>query len=116
MKIRSIIGFLVVLISHPSLASQMTFDKLETEYGLSLVHDIHRDTNGFLWIANDGVGLMKHDSYNTTRYLHDSNDSNSISNDGIRAIEEDSAKNLWIATRHGLNRYLPFQESFKRYS
>ena len=45
------------------LHGQMKFEPLQTEVGLTLVNDICRDEEGYLWIANDGVGLVKHNSY-----------------------------------------------------
>jgi signal transduction histidine kinase/ligand-binding sensor domain-containing protein len=82
---------------------------------MSLVNDIYRDNDGFLWIGNGGIGLFKHNSYNTLRYLYNPSDSNSISSDGINDIEQDSLGHLWVGTHHGLNRYLPHSDSFQRY-
>jgi signal transduction histidine kinase/ligand-binding sensor domain-containing protein/ActR/RegA family two-component response regulator len=75
------------------------------DFGLNLVKGVVRDSMGFLWIANDGLGLMRFDGLNVTRFLHDEEDLNSISDDGILCLFIDSRHNLWIGTRHGLNRY-----------
>jgi ligand-binding sensor domain-containing protein len=58
---------------------------------------------------------MKHDSHAITRYLHSEDDSTSMSNNGIMAIEEDSLNNLWIGTISGLNRYQRKKDNFNRY-
>ena len=94
---------------------QIKIQKLPSEVHQSLVRDIHRDHEGYLWIANNGVGLMKYDSHAIKRYLHSNTDSTSMSDDGIMAIEEDSAKNLWVGTVAGLNLYHRKQDNFKRY-
>lgn len=95
--------------------SQIRFEPLKTDIGLSLVNDVYRDHEGFLWIGNGVVGLMKNNSHTTIRYLHDDNDSTSISDNKINAIDQDSAKNIWIGTHHGLNRYIPDSDDFVNY-
>jgi ligand-binding sensor domain-containing protein len=110
------IAFLILILSHTGLIKgQIKLTPLPSKIHQSLVRDIHRDHEGYLWIANNGVGLMKHDSHAITRYLHSEDDSTSMSNNGIMAIEEDSLNNLWIGTISGLNRYQRKKDNFNRY-
>jgi ligand-binding sensor domain-containing protein len=85
------------------------------------VRAIYEDRNGDLWIGTGSVygienddpkqgGLNKMDrSRNTfTRYKHDPDDPNSLINNKVRAIYEDSKGNFWVGTAgdglHTLNR------------
>ncbi len=52
----------------------------------------------FRWIPNE-----EHNGYEQVNYTHNSEDPNSISNDIIRNIFEDSKGNIWFATGNGLN-------------
>ncbi|WP_291855975.1 hybrid sensor histidine kinase/response regulator [Marinilabilia sp.] len=106
----------IILLSYVGLTGgQIKISSLPSKVHPSLVRDIHRDHEGYLWIANNSVGLMKHDSHTITRYLHSKSDSSSMSNDGITSIEEDSLNNLWIGTISGLNLYQRKTDNFKRY-
>jgi len=88
---------------------------LETDIGTDMVRSIYRDHRGYLWIGNQRSGLMRYDGYQIKRFLHQNNDSLTISNDGIFSICEDSKNNLWIGTTNGLNRYIAESDEFKRY-
>jgi signal transduction histidine kinase/ligand-binding sensor domain-containing protein/CheY-like chemotaxis protein len=113
---RPVLLLFIILSNYAGLLwAQPTIRSLPSEVHQSLVRDIHRDREGYLWIANNGVGLMKHDSHGITRYLHDASDSTSVSNDGIMALAEDSLQNLWIGTISGLNLYQRKSDNFKRY-
>ena len=113
--IRLLFILLNIIFVYQCVFCQIKFEPLKTEVGLSLVSDVYRDHNGYLWIANDGIGLMRHNGYNVTRYLYKKDNPSSISDDGVKDIIEDDSLNLWIATRNGLNKYLPKSESFKKY-
>jgi ligand-binding sensor domain-containing protein/signal transduction histidine kinase len=85
---------------------------------------IHEDRSGNLWFGNwDGHrsplgGLFRLDKQTgeIKRYCHDPQNSNSLSNNAVRCIEEDNVGNLWIGTQiHGLNRFDPKTETFTRY-
>jgi signal transduction histidine kinase/ligand-binding sensor domain-containing protein len=97
-----------------SANAQLYFEPLKIEMGMNLVRDVYRDSKGFLWIANDGLGLMRYDGYDVTRFLCNQQDSTSISNDGLNCIMEDSKGYIWIGTRNGLNCYNYQTQTFKR--
>ncbi|PWD97624.1 hybrid sensor histidine kinase/response regulator [Marinilabilia rubra] len=112
----NILFLLLIFCSELILANEkIKLKPLESELFQSLVRDIHRDHEGYLWIANNGVGLMKYNSHFITRYLHNKSDTTSMSDDGVMVIEQDSMKNLWFGTINGLNRYCTYQDNFERY-
>ncbi len=85
----------------------------------SLSHDdvtaICEDTAGALWIGTNGGGLNRltinpyegskpSQRFAFTRYLHDPNDSQSLSNNSVTAVLCDRAGALWVGTHEGVNR------------
>lgn len=84
------------------------------------VRTIYEDHAGTLWIGTGSVynktegadegGLNKMDRLRSsfTRYMHDPNDPNTLINNKVRAIFEDSKGNFWIGTSgdglHTMNR------------
>jgi ligand-binding sensor domain-containing protein len=93
------------------------FEHLSVEQGLSngLIQSILQDHQGFLWIATK-EGLNKYDGYNFATYMHDPNDSTSLSSNNLTSLYEDPAGNLWISTiKGGLNRYVREKDNFISY-
>ena len=74
------------------------------------VFAIEEDHLGSIWAGYFGNGLLKLSYNNNTRnyeylsYKNDPENSESLSNNTIRVITEDSDKNLWIGTAFGLNK------------
>ena len=67
---------------------------------------IIEDRNGFLWFGTQS-GLSRYDKKTATfhNYWHDPDDSNSLSDNDIFSVFEDSYGILWIGTKHhGVNR------------
>ncbi len=61
-------------------------------------------------------GLCRYDGYNITKYVHEENDSTSISHDFITRLYNDSYRNtLWISTEQGVCKYNTQNEQFTRY-
>ena len=77
----------------------------------------HIDKQGIIWIGLREEGLDRFDpnSGEFTNYSHDPDNPDSLSNNGIFAIYEDSQGSLWIGTVQGLNRFHPEKETFSRY-
>ena len=80
-----------------------SFMTIGIEQGLShnFVEDMKKDSRGFLWVATNGGGLCRYDSYQficldqeTARY--------SLKSNFIKAICEDPFKRLWISGEEGL--------------
>ena len=60
-------------------------------------------------------GLNKYDGYTFTTYKPTPGDTESLSNNIVQAICEDSYGFIWIGTDDGLNRYNPSTNKFKQY-
>ena len=70
------------------------------------VNDIYFDDLNKAWIASDnGMYLFNPENKNLTHFESNNKNSNSISNNYVFQIKEDSDDNLWIATKYGLNKY-----------
>ena len=70
-----------------------------------------------LWIGTDNGGLNKFDTHTgkCKRFLSDSTDATTLSDNGIKFIFEDSRGTIWIGTVHGLNRLNRESQAFTRY-
>jgi signal transduction histidine kinase/ligand-binding sensor domain-containing protein/CheY-like chemotaxis protein len=97
--------------------SRPGFQRLSIGQGLSQssVFCILQDRKGFMWFGTED-GLNKYDGYEFKVYRHDSQDSNSLSDNWVRALYEDPSGAIWIGTRNGgLNRFDPLSERFTHY-
>jgi signal transduction histidine kinase/ligand-binding sensor domain-containing protein len=93
------------------------FERLSIEQGLSQssVFSITQDRKGFMWFATQD-GLNKYDGYSFTHYMHEDNDSASLSDNYVTVLLEDHTGTLWAGTRGGgLNRFLGRTGQFARY-
>ncbi len=109
--------------------SENTFNRLFTDEGpnsLSIIpkNSITIDQNDQIWVGTFGFGIYLLDPESESilgNYVHNPNDSNSLSDNRIISIKENQEGNLWVATENGLNfierkgndRSGPF--TFKRY-
>jgi len=74
--------------------------------------NIYVDRQGTLWISagnapfQDNGGLLRYDksSDSFTQYVHDPDDPTSLSQNGTRALLEDSRGNFWVGNGLGLNK------------
>ncbi len=103
----------------PLIAQQqnLKFDHLDINAGLSEnnVLCVLQDSRGFMWMGTRD-GLNKYDGYKFTIYRNNANNKNSISNNFITALAEDSKGNIWIATNGGgLNLYDKDKDQFTHY-
>src|ERR1700690_3452767 len=80
----------------------LKFEHIQTDAGLSQsnVISILQDSRGFMWFGTRD-GLNKYDGYKFSVYRNDPKNNNSISNNYISAIIENSNGNLWVATWGG---------------
>ncbi len=103
------------------------------QHGLLWVKDINKntklacletalkDSNGFWWASVPGIGaLLRLDfsSQEYTRFFVDPNDENSLYNNEIYQIIEDTNHQIWMVSSWGggLNRFISLKEGFKRYN
>jgi ligand-binding sensor domain-containing protein/signal transduction histidine kinase len=82
---------------------------------MSQISDLSEDHSGRLWISTT-KGLYRFDpgSSQTTRYLHDPRDPDSLSASLINQAQEDRMGRLWIASGGGLDEFDSKQGKVKR--
>ncbi len=119
MKILLIICLITAISFQASYAQEgkVYFRDITTENGLpnNTVFCITQDKQGFIWLAT-ADGLVRYDGYTCKIYPHDPDDPQSISQNALRSVFEDSNGNLWIGTiGEGLNRFDHEKEIFIRY-
>ncbi len=80
----------------------------------NIIRQLICDNRGNLWIAIDGNGIDKYDISKNKfyHYKNDGKNTNTISNDSITCLFEDSEKNVWIGTNFGLNKYKRKENKF----
>ena len=95
-------------------SASIHFNRLNTADGLSnsTVYDLIQDHLGFLWFATDD-GLNRFNGYNFEIFRHNPENKNSITDNSVWAILEDSDYKIWAGTKRGkLNRYDPVTGKF----
>ncbi|WP_326993699.1 two-component regulator propeller domain-containing protein [Chitinophaga sp. 212800010-3] len=87
--------------------------------GDGLVRCMFADHEGIIWIGTTCglIRLKKHaGGYCKEVFLHDDNNTASLSDNGITTVAEDKYRRLWVGTQcSGVNRYDPASHSFVRY-
>ncbi len=102
---------IILLLSYTS-ASKIEFDRYTIDDGLSqnTVYKVFQDSRGYIWLGTQG-GLDRFNGYEFKHYEHESNDSTSIVDGWIRAINEDDDGLLWLGTVGGnLGWFDPYDE------
>ena len=79
-----------------NLQSRIRFDHLTSADGLSQdsVFAILQDRRGFMWFGTQG-GLNRYDGFRVTQYRHDPKKKNSLGNDFVQTLFEDSSGAIW---------------------
>jgi signal transduction histidine kinase/ligand-binding sensor domain-containing protein/CheY-like chemotaxis protein len=98
-----------------TLQSRVRFDRVTTAEGLSndSVFSILQDRYGFLWFGTQ-AGLNRYDGYQVKQYRHDPRNPNSLGDDFVHNIVEDSRGAIW--TGNALSRFDPRTETFTRFA
>lgn len=112
-KYQLLLLLLVLALLFPCLAkAQMgRLYTTENELSSSLINKTYQDQKGFIWIATE-YGLNKFDGIHVTLYKHSHKDENSLKNNYVRTLFEDSQLRLWIGCVNGLMQYTPSTDSF----
>ena len=79
----------------------------------SLINCIVQDKYGYIWVGTE-YGLSKFDGYRFTNYLHNEEDTTSITDNIISDLLVDKKGNLWISCAKGLMRYNYETNNFSR--
>jgi ligand-binding sensor domain-containing protein/DNA-binding CsgD family transcriptional regulator len=102
--------FLIFFISHSipifsQTSNSLYFDKrLPSSNGNSfrIIHCITQDKQGFIWIASP-YGLARYDGNEYILFEHKHGDPNSLIDNYLFSVLEDSHGNLWITSDKGLD-------------
>jgi len=97
---------------------QMKFTRIDA-FGLSYVYDIMEDSKGNIWVATLGNGVFKYVPYSEQihHYLHDINDTESLSSNSVSDITETSLGEIWFSTdRGGICKYNETTDDFTSFS
>lgn len=100
-----------------SNSTQAQFQQISLQQGLSVstIHDIHQDSQGFMWFAT-AHGTNRFDGYDFLIHKKEHNDTTSIGDPRTHAIFEDADENLWFGTSIGvLARYNRKSHSFTNF-
>ncbi len=81
----------------------------------SLFCDFIQDCDGYFWVATE-YGLNRYDGYSFISYYYDETDPNSIQNNFIISLFEDSKKNLWVGGVANIQIYNKKDNNFRRIS
>lgn len=75
-----------------------------SKFSSGLINDVCQDGEGFIWVATD-YGLNRFDGYRFTTFLHQRNDTTTLSSNIVGVLFCDKKGNMWIGTTKGLDRY-----------
>ncbi|MDT0643566.1 two-component regulator propeller domain-containing protein [Zunongwangia sp. F363] len=76
------------------------------------VASISQDSQGFIWMGTNGLGLYKYNGIDYTSYPFVEGDSTSLSNSLIHITYLDKQNRLWIGTETGIDLYNRNQDNF----
>lgn len=99
--------FLLFLLSYliQASASHYYFKQIFLKEGLpSTIKTVLTDSKGFVWIGTK-EGLVRFDGYELRRYTSVHDDLNSLPENSILSIVEDTQQQIWVVTTGGISRY-----------
>lgn len=106
----------VCLFDPPTGSCLQLFKDTKEGRDIKMVASLCFDQEGTLWMAGNGVYSYRFDTGKLTHYQHDPAVPNSISNNNIYSITEDSSGNLWFSTSgSGLDRYRKESNDFENF-
>ena len=81
------------------------------------VYDIFCDENKRVWVAtySGGLSFFEQESPLVTQITHQINTPNSLGNNHVNRILEDSRGNIWFATNNGISRWEKSSNQWKTY-
>ncbi|HXG66150.1 MAG TPA: two-component regulator propeller domain-containing protein, partial [Blastocatellia bacterium] len=94
-------GTLWVSYHSPSLVSRFKdgkFSSYQLKSGQAVIRAMYEDREGNLWMGSDGGGLIRLRKRKLTTYTAE----DGLPNDIVRAITDDGAGGMWVATAAGL--------------
>jgi ligand-binding sensor domain-containing protein/two-component sensor histidine kinase len=111
-----IISFLIGCYWHVSAQEEIRFNYLGSENGANIgsVSCMLQDRSGYIWVGT-AEGLLRYDGNAMVAYVHNENDSTTISNSKIDCMFEDSLNTIWVGTYFGLSKFNPITKNFTNY-
>ncbi len=97
------------------LAAGPSFIHKETlgRHSLGAIPKIHYSNQGYIWLGSKN-GLVRFDGNDSKVFRHQKDNENSLSNNDIWGISEDSQGNLWVSTNGGgIDKFNLLTESFE---
>jgi len=109
-------GGFKIFDSKDSMIENSSFSFNTKEINSNQITCIHCKSGGDILIGtwDKGLYLYNAPTNEIRNYRHDAADNSSLSNDRVLCIFEDQAKDIWIGTRNGLNRFDVRQKKFER--
>jgi ligand-binding sensor domain-containing protein len=113
--IQFVLSLLFLINSSITFAADpsIRFERVNIDEDLTVNRDrvILQDSGVFLCFGTTD-GLTGYDGYDVKTFRNDPSDINSLSDNFITSIIEDSQGNLWVGTNRGLNLFNPKTELF----
>ncbi len=97
--------------------NSLRFEHIGRDQGLQheSIQSILQDNHGFMWFGTQG-GLHRYDGARVTFYRNDPTNHNSLADNWVWALHQDTKNRLWIGTRNGgLHRFDETTETIVRY-
>ncbi len=111
--------FLILLLSIYSLKLFATIDEITFRrisppggYSFQAVHTITQDMMGYIWMGSSD-GLIRYDSKEIIRFVHQATNTNSIPSNRISGIVVDKKNNVWISSDAGLCLFNQVNQNFE---
>ena len=107
-----IAGVLVLTVASSGTVAQpenLHFEHLLKDEGITTgdVEAVYQDSHGYIWFGgtSGSSGVVQYNGYDFSFHKHSDNDPDSLSNNVVWDIFEDSQGHLWVATDVGINRF-----------
>jgi ligand-binding sensor domain-containing protein len=107
---------LIILVPLSGSAQEINFNKVKLPKGIKYIGNVAQDKYGYLWLATDGLGLVRFDGYEFKPYLNEPGNLNSLAENHLEKIYIDKKGLIWIATwTKGLDRFDPITGVFTHF-
>lgn len=114
--------WIILIVPAPLYAQEtpsqtLRFTRLTIDEGLSnpAVQVLLQDQQGFIWVGTEG-GLNRFDGYRFIPYRHQPDNENSLGDNEVTALAEDSQGQLWIGLgQQGVDRFDPATQTFTHF-
>ncbi len=109
------------IVALVSLSLTLTFNSVDAqnfalyasdkELTSGLVKDIYEDNNEMVWVSTE-FGLNRFDGNRFYHYFHEENAPNSLANNFITSVFQDSSGNVYVCSYSGIQLYRPGTDDF----